>query len=147
MKRHVFVVLAACLMLGGSVSATDMLMEQGVQGCQMLAAFDWMVLGPGERWTETIDMTGCTDEQIGSYYYYGFIAKKASAPMLKVRNGIVLTVTDLTQGTVYTCSGNKGDREAILLNPCSKSVFEISAENTSKKSAKVRLTWNNVTTR
>lgn len=138
------VVLAAAVgSAGAQQQQTTMLIAPDTDGCQLIAPYSWIELDPGQKWTQTIDLSGCQASDLGWFRYYGHLGTNSSCDPLRTKDGVVLKAMDIRTQAVYqhtAVSGPKAE-EFVLMQVTGPTQFQVSAENTSRQRVKVRMTW------
>ena len=147
MKVKALVAVAVLAAAVGSVGAqeqqTTLLIAPNTSGCQTLAPYSWIELAPGQKWTQTIDLSACKASDLGWFRYYGHLGTNNSCNALQVKDGVVLTAVNLRSQAQYlpmAVSGPKAE-EFVLLQVTEPTQFQLTAENTSRQHLKVRMTW------
>lgn len=146
MKLRSLLVMVVCLGMSSlalASEASDLMTNSAT--CPTNGGTLWFELSPGDTWSRTLDLSGCSDEQMGWFYYYGVINKNNRSPLLKVRDGIDLQVNSLDTEAKYVCTNGNGDMEAVLMELTHKGTYELSAFNSTKKTARIRIVWDDVT--
>lgn len=141
----VVLVLAAAI---GSASAqqqqTTMLTSPDTSGCQIYAPYIWVELAPGQKWTATVDLSNCSASDLGGWFrYYGHLGTNSSCNTLKIKDGVVLTAVNLRTQDQFlpATTGGPKDEEYVLLRVDAPAQYQLTAQNTSHQTVKVRMTW------
>ena len=138
-------VLAAAI---GAASAQDaqttMLTNAANSGCMLYAPYSWVELAPGQKWTATVDLSACAAADLGGWFrFYGHLGGNNSIDTLKAKDGVVLTAVNLRTQDQFlpaTVGGPKGE-EYVLLQVSAPAAYQLTAQNTSHQTVKVRMTW------
>jgi hypothetical protein len=141
----------AVVVLAGAVGSAraqeaSMLIGPNADGCQLYAPYTWVELDPGQKWTTTVNLGGCSSSDLGWFRYYGHLGTNNSCNTLKVKDGVVLKATNLsTQALSLPAAGSPKDEEYVLLQVADPTQLQLTAENTSRQRVKVRMTWVSMT--
>jgi hypothetical protein len=145
MKLRSLLAVAVLAAAVGSASAQQeaMLIGADTDGCQLYAPYAWLELAPGQKWSTTVALSGCPASDLGWFRYYGHLGTNNSCDTLKVKDGVVLKVTNPGTQEEFThapVSSPRGE-EYVLLNVDQPTQLVLTAENTSRQRVKVRMTW------
>ncbi len=142
MKIRSLVLAVALLAFGSSGWAQELLIAPNTTGCQAFMPYAWFDLAPGAKWQATVDLSGCTTNDLGWFDYYGFIMRPSGADSLLVRDGIVLKVRDLSTGEGFACTSAGQVAETIIISVTQPTRYILTAENTGRKKQTIRVTWS-----
>ena len=137
-------VLAAAVGSASAQQQQTMLTNADTSGCQLYAPYSWVELAPGQTWTATVDMSNCSASDLGGWFrYYGHLGTNNSCNTLKMKDGVVLTAVNLrTQDRFLPATtGGPKDEEYVLLRADAPAQYQLTAQNTSRQTVKVRMTW------
>ena len=143
--RFISLVLAVVLSgFVGSAMAQETFSQPDTDGCQTYMPYVWTELAPGARWEATVDLGSCTSADLGSFLYYGYIASKTSADVVRSNDTMELTVQNLSTGQVYSSTAPKNTPVYLSVTVDQPAQLRLTAENTGRKLCKIRLTWKKV---
>jgi hypothetical protein len=139
------VVLAAAARTAAAQEA--MLTTADTTGCQLYAPYAWVELGPGQKWTTTVNLAGCSPSDLGWFRFYGHLGTNNSCDTLKVKDGVVLSAMNLADQVQFAAAtaASPKDEEYVLLRVDDPTQFQVTAVNTSRQRVKVRMTWISMT--
>ena len=139
----VAVLAAAVGSAGAQEQQTTLLIAPNTSGCVTLAPYSWIELAPGQKWTQTVDLSTCTASDLGWFRYYGFLGTNNSCNNLQVKDGVVLSAVNLRTQALYSAMAVSGPKaeEFVLTQITEPTQIQLTAENTSRQRVKVRMTW------
>ena len=147
MKRMILVASVFSLVLVSMLYAApqvDFFVNSGTETCKSEVSSAWFQLAPGEQVEYTYDVSGCLPGTFSNIIYYGYIARQASADVLKVKDDINLKLIDGQTNDVLADSHNgslKQNEKIYLLgtiNPTTKFILHIENISKNKATQKVR---------
>ncbi|MDH3747370.1 MAG: hypothetical protein OER97_04120 [Gammaproteobacteria bacterium] len=89
-----YLVVLTCL-IGAGAQADDMVVYRWDDVCNYSTSTNWFSVAPGQSATIEVDLTGCTEEQIGSLLFFGNYAARNSGKQLSSRHKVRLHLTAL----------------------------------------------------
>ena len=141
MRMRALFLSIVLLVFGGMAWAQSSLLPPDTSGCQVIAPFAWFDLAPGATWRMTVDLSRCTSTDFGWYDFYGFIMRPSGADSLMVKDGIVLKARNMQSGDTAGCTSSGKVTEDVYTQMSAPSQILLTAENTSRRTQTIRLTW------
>jgi hypothetical protein len=128
------VLLLARIASQASAASDDMLITAYDPGCEHTMTTNHFELVPGESVEIVLDLTACSQEQIGGLMFYGYRTTKAQSTPLTERDNVRLIVADSLDNEIVSTSGS------IYTEPSGPQMCKLYAQNTHpKKSITIRL--------
>jgi hypothetical protein len=88
-----------------------------------------------------VDLSGCTESDLGWYDFYGFIMKAGGASSLSTKDGIVLKVQCETTGDSFVCGGANRASQDVYVQVSRPGRYTLTAQNMGRKKETIRLSW------
>lgn len=137
MKRAMHFVCWASMMFAGAAFAgpEDMLVNAWEGTCHQTMTTNHFELAPGESVEIDLDLTGCSDGQLGNLLYFGYRTTNNSSKPLSSRDKIKLTLLDESDNVSLTSTSG-----SILTDVERPTTCRLLAKNmNSRKTLKIRL--------
>ena len=122
--------------------AEDMVVYTWDPGCNHTTATNWFTLAPQQESARIrVDLSGCTDEQIGSLIFFGNYATKTSGRQLSSRHKIQLSMSaiDPYGNIVGQYSSDTGSILTDIANSSSRECWLVARNMNRNKVVKIRL--------
>ena len=136
-----YLIALSCLMATG-VQAEEMVVYTWDPGCNHTTTTNWFTVAPQQRTLKIyVDLSGCTDEQIGSLIFFGNYATRTSGRQLSSKHKVRLYMTALdSYGNVAEqMSSDLGSILADVATFDSRGCWLIAQNMNRKKEVKIRL--------
>ena len=138
--------LPALLMLGSSPSVVAgpedaELLTFGMPGCDHTAQTNHFELGPGQSVHLVLDLSQCPEEYLGGLLYFGYKSTKNSSRPLSKNDGVLLEIMEMStlQPLKPADYDGTGDMGFVYIQLDYGTLFILSAENTGRKTLRLRL--------
>ncbi|MDH3647267.1 MAG: hypothetical protein OER80_10870 [Gammaproteobacteria bacterium] len=137
--RHL---VALCYLFGATAQAEEMDVYVWDPGCNHTTATNWFTV-PASEGTQSIlvDLSGCTEEQIGRLLFFGNYATKTSGRQLSSKHKVRLHLSALDSfGNVITqMTSDSGSILADVAHLNSPACLLVAENMNRKKDVKIRL--------
>ena len=137
--------ISILLLLIGSVAQAgpdDMTVSVWDPGCNHTMTTNHFVLAPNEGTHKIyIDLSGCSDEQIGSILFFGYNTTKTRSRQLSAKNKVHLYMSALDRygNVVQEVSSASGAVLAEINGSSSRGCWLVARNNNRNKEIKIRL--------
>jgi hypothetical protein len=141
MKIRYLLVLVPFLLVQANAAPEHMTVSVWDPGCNHTMTTNHFVLAPGESTMEIyVDLSDCTDEQVGSMLIFGYVTTKNSSRQLSSKNNVSFHATTLNKyGSVSERMHSDSGGLLAKLDRQSRGVSLFARNNSRNKEIKIRL--------
>lgn len=134
--------VALCCFFAASAQAEEMAVYNWDPGCNHTTATNWFDV-PAKQGTQTIrvDLSGCSEEQIGSLLFFGNYAAKTSGRQLSSKHKVRLHLSalDIHGNVIAQMTSDSGSILADIAHLDSPACLLVAENMNRKKDIRIRL--------
>ena len=141
MKSRYLFVLVPFLLVQANAAPEEMAVSVWDPGCNHTMTTNHFVLAPGESTLEIyVDLSECTDEQVGSILFFGYVTTKNRSRQISSKNNVSFYATTLNRyGSVAERLNSDTGGLLAKLDKQSRGVTLVARNNSRNKEIKIRL--------
>lgn len=134
MKYLNLLMVLPMLAISAVAGAAEMEVRTWSGTCERSMTTNHFELAPGEEIELDLDLSGCSNADLGKILYFGYKTTKNSSKHLTTRDRVELTMRDAGQREVLSSIGG-----SILTDVANPTTCYLTARNTGRKPVTIRL--------